>query len=78
MVCGEGIKSRIEILQQLLEHGANPNQIVYNSEGKPIRTVLGEYLAANDQYDLKVIKLLLKYGVEVLIYSHFIISQICL
>ncbi len=49
----------------LLEKGANPNQIVYSSDDKPIRTVLGEFLSANDQYDVKVVKMLLKYGAEV-------------
>ena len=65
MVCGEGIKNRLEILKLLLESGADPNQVAYDSDEKPIRTILGEYISANIVYESEVIELLLRYGAEV-------------
>lgn len=65
VACSDGIKNRVEILNLLLDVQADPNQIIFNEEEKPLKTVLGEYLSSNEEPEVDVINLLLRYGAQV-------------
>lgn len=65
IACGDGIKNRLQVLNLLLEAGADPNKIILNEDGKPLRIVLGEYLSSNEHPETEVVNLLLRYGAEV-------------
>ncbi|KAK4303667.1 hypothetical protein Pmani_024337 [Petrolisthes manimaculis] len=69
MACSEGIPNRMEILQLLLDNGANPNLIIVGEDNKPIKPPLGEYLASNEDPDVEVVKMFLKHGAEVVMQS---------
>ncbi|CAL4067086.1 unnamed protein product [Meganyctiphanes norvegica] len=69
MACSEGIPNRMDILQLLLEKGADPNLIIFGDDESPIRPVLGEYLSSNPDPEAEVISLFLKYGAQVVMQS---------
>ena len=60
-----------EIVQLLLENGADPNFITYTEEGKPfLKPPIGEYFLSTDEFRghrprEDIIRLLLKYGAKV-------------
>ena len=66
VACSENIPNRLEVLQLLLEKGADPNIVVRSESGRPLRPPLGEYLVNAVDHDVEVIKLLLKFGAQVL------------
>lgn len=66
VACADNIPNRLDILQQLLEAGADPNVLVESDEGPPLRPVLAEYLASNEgQPCAVVVGMLLRYGAKV-------------
>lgn len=65
MACSEKISNRLEVLQLLLERGANPNIIVLGLDGTPMLPPLGDYMTASDEHEPEVIHLMLRYGAEV-------------
>ncbi|XP_018020475.1 ankyrin-3 isoform X2 [Hyalella azteca] len=65
VACSEAIPNRMEVLQLLLSRGADPNIVVRNESGRPLKPPLGEYLANSTEHDVQVIKLLLRYGAQV-------------
>nr|XP_045609997.1 poly [ADP-ribose] polymerase tankyrase-2-like isoform X3 [Procambarus clarkii] len=69
MACSEGIPNRLEILKLLLEKGANPNLVIVGEDNTPIKPALGEYLASNEDPDVEVVNLFLRYGAEVVMQS---------
>lgn len=74
VACADNIPNRYEILQMLLEQGADPNLKVYNDEldrTSQLRPVLVEYIASNEQPSLAVVNLLLKYGARVVMKTQF-------
>ncbi|RXG58382.1 putative ankyrin repeat protein [Armadillidium vulgare] len=69
VACTDGIKNRYEVIDLLLKAGADPNQIIYDENNKPLRTILGEYLSSNEEHDVDIINLFLRYGAEVVMQS---------
>ncbi|XP_069939287.1 ankyrin repeat domain-containing protein 65 isoform X2 [Cherax quadricarinatus] len=69
MACSEGIPNRLEILKLLLEKGANPNLVIVGEDNTPIKPALGEYLSSNEDPDVEVVNLFLRYGAEVVMQS---------
>ncbi|KAA0194229.1 Ankyrin repeat domain-containing protein [Hyalella azteca] len=69
MACSEKVHNRLEVMELLLDRGADPNIVVPGLDGSPILPPLGDYLAASDEHDPSVINLLLKYGAEVILKS---------
>ncbi|XP_045467088.1 poly [ADP-ribose] polymerase tankyrase-1-like [Harmonia axyridis] len=68
------ILNRYEILQMLLKAGANPNLKVFNDinvRNSQLRPVLVEYLARNEEPDVRIVDLLLKYGAKVIMKTQF-------
>ncbi|XP_052123283.1 ankyrin-2-like [Frankliniella occidentalis] len=66
VVCADNIPNRLDLLQQLLEAGADPNVLVESDEGPPLRPVLAEYLASNEAQPCPVVvSMLLRYGAKV-------------
>ncbi|KRT80502.1 Ankyrin repeat-containing protein, partial [Oryctes borbonicus] len=74
VACADNIPNRYEILQMLLREGADPNLKVYNDimdRNSQLRPVLVEYIASNENPNLAVINLLLKYGARVIMKTQF-------
>lgn len=72
VVCADNIPNRLELLQQVLQAGADPNVLVESDEGPPLRPVLAEYLASNEaQPCAVVVGLLLRYGAKVVMKTQF-------
>lgn len=74
VACADNIPNRYEILQMLLEKGADPNLKVYNDENdrtSQLRPVLVEYIASNENPSLAVVNLLIKYGARVVMKTQF-------
>lgn len=74
VACADNIPNRYEILQMLLEEGADPNLKVYNDENdrtSQLRPVLVEYIASNENPSLAVVNLLLRYGARVVMKTQF-------
>ncbi|KAF2368955.1 Ankyrin repeat-containing domain [Trinorchestia longiramus] len=65
VACSESIPNRMEVLQALLSRGADPNIVVRNESGRPLKPPLGEYLASSTEHDVEVVKLMLRYGSQV-------------
>lgn len=61
----DNVPNRLELLSLLLSAGANPNLVIESDEGPPLRPVLAEYIASNDQPSPVVVKLLLRFGAKV-------------
>ena len=57
----------MEILETLLEHGANPNLITVDQRGPLLKPPIGEYLNNMKQLQLLVIRALLKYNARVIV-----------
>lgn len=71
VACADNIPNRYEIMQMLLKEGADPNLKVYNDSferNSQLRPVLVEYLASNENPNLTVVNLLLRYGARVRIF----------
>lgn len=83
VACADNIANRYEIVQLLLETGADPNVKVYGEPPEPLdadghvvrgpqlRPVLVEYLASNEQPSFAVIQLLLRHGARVIMKTQF-------
>ena len=56
----------MDVLQLLLERGADPNIVVRHESGRPLKPPLGEYLANSPEHDVDVVKLMLRYGSQVI------------
>lgn len=65
VACSEEIPNRMEVLQLLLERGADPNIVVRNEAGRPLKPPLGEYLANAQEHEVDVVKIMLRYGAQV-------------
>lgn len=74
VACADNIPNRYEIMQMLLERGADPNQKVYSDSAdrnSQLRPVLVEYLASNDKPSVHIVNLLLRYGARVVMKTQF-------
>ncbi|KAI4500791.1 hypothetical protein M0802_004002 [Mischocyttarus mexicanus] len=71
VACADNIPNRLQILQMLLERGADPNLVIRSDEGFSLRPVLAEYVASNENPSVEVVALLLKYGARVVIKTQF-------
>lgn len=71
IVCSDNIPNRLEILEILLEHYADPNIFTVSDTAPELKPPLGEYIAANQSPDPDVIHMLLKYGACVVLKSQF-------
>lgn len=66
VVCSDGITNRLELMSMLLSAGADPNMIVDSDDGPPLRPVLPEYVAGNEEPCIQVVKLLMQFGAKVI------------
>lgn len=70
-----------EIVQLLLDHGADPNFITYTDDDKPfLKPPIGEYFLSTDSFRGHVprediIRILLKYGAKIVMTLQVIITQ---
>ncbi|KAJ8707814.1 hypothetical protein PYW07_011491 [Mythimna separata] len=72
VACSDNISNRKEIVQILLESGADPNLKVYNDEdATQLRPALAEYLASNPEPSAEIVALLLRYGARVIMKTQF-------
>ncbi|XP_050557896.1 ankyrin repeat domain-containing protein 50-like isoform X2 [Spodoptera frugiperda] len=72
VACSDNITNRKEIVQILLESGADPNLKVYNDEdATQLRPALAEYLASNPEPSAEIVALLLRYGARVIMKTQF-------
>ncbi|XP_026754222.1 ankyrin-3-like isoform X2 [Galleria mellonella] len=72
VACSDNISCRKEIVQILLESGADPNLKVYNDEdATQLRPALAEYLASNPEPSAEIVTLLLRYGARVIMKTQF-------
>ncbi|XP_063898666.1 ankyrin-3 isoform X2 [Helicoverpa armigera] len=72
VACPDNITNRKEIVQILLESGADPNLKVYNDEdATQLRPALAEYLASNTEPSAEIVALLLRYGARVIMKTQF-------
>nr|XP_049707310.1 ankyrin-3 isoform X3 [Helicoverpa armigera] len=72
VACSDNITNRKEIVQILLESGADPNLKVYNDEdATQLRPALAEYLASNTEPSAEIVALLLRYGARVIMKTQF-------
>lgn len=63
----EKVENRMELVQILLEHGADPNVITMSDNGPLLKPPLGEYFNSVEIPDLEVVQLLLRYGAKVIL-----------
>lgn len=71
VVCADNIPNRMELLQLLLAHGADPNVVIDSDEGTPLRPVLAEYIASNEKPCPAILNMLLRYGAKVVMKTQF-------
>ncbi|XP_037977659.2 ankyrin-3 [Plutella xylostella] len=72
VACSDNITNRKEIVQILLESGADPNLKVYNVEdAAQLRPALAEYLASNPEPQPDIVRLLLRNGARVIMKTQF-------
>ncbi|CAG9794593.1 unnamed protein product [Diatraea saccharalis] len=72
VACSDNISNRKEIVKILLEEGADPNLKVFNDDdGAQLRPALAEYLASNNEPNIDIVHLLLKYGARVIMKTQF-------
>jgi len=65
VVCADNIPNRLELLHLLLCAGADPNMVIESDEGPPLRPVLAEYIASNEEPCPAIVHLLLRFGAKV-------------
>jgi hypothetical protein len=65
VVCADSIPNRLELLHLLLCAGADPNMVIESDEGPPLRPVLAEYIASNEDPRPDIVHLLLRFGAKV-------------
>lgn len=65
VVCADNIPNRLELLHLLLCAGADPNMVIESDEGTPLRPVLAEYIASNEEPCPAIVHLLLRFGAKV-------------
>ena len=65
VVCADNIPNRLELLHLLLVAGADPNMVIESDEGPPLRPVLAEYIASNEEPCPSIVHLLLRFGAKV-------------
>ncbi|XP_076312717.1 ankyrin repeat and SOCS box protein 15-like [Tachypleus tridentatus] len=63
----EKIDNKEEIVQILLDCGANPNAITLGEHGPLVKPPIGEYIQAYEQPNIDLIRLLLRYGAKILL-----------
>lgn len=66
IVLGTELKHQCEIIEYLLEKGANVNKIHRYHNGAVLKSPLVEYLNSNKTYNRMVLSLLLRYGARVI------------
>ncbi|XP_048004165.1 ankyrin-3-like isoform X2 [Leguminivora glycinivorella] len=72
VACSDNITNRKEIVQILLESGADPNLKVYNDEdATQLRPALAEYLASNPDPSGEIVAMLLRHGARVIMKTQF-------
>ncbi|XP_063392385.1 ankyrin-3-like [Cydia fagiglandana] len=72
VACSDNITNRKEIVQILLESGADPNLKVYNDEdATQLRPALAEYLASNADPSGEIVAMLLRHGARVIMKTQF-------
>ncbi|KAK7791171.1 hypothetical protein R5R35_005380 [Gryllus longicercus] len=71
VVCADNIPNRMELLHLLLSNGADPNLVIESDEGPPLRPVLAEYIASNEEPCPAVVNMLLRYGAKVVMKTQF-------
>lgn len=71
VVCADNIPNRLELLHMLLSSGADPNLVIESDEGPPLRPVLAEYIASNEELCPAVVHLLLRWGARVVMKTQF-------
>ncbi|GAB6022717.1 hypothetical protein CHUAL_006813 [Chamberlinius hualienensis] len=71
IACTENIENQFEILQMLLDNGANPNIYTTSDAGPLLKPPLGEYANLNSKPEVKVVELLLRYGASVILKSQY-------
>ncbi|XP_073989183.1 ankyrin repeat and SOCS box protein 16-like [Rhodnius prolixus] len=71
VVCSDGITNRLELMSMLLSAGADPNMIVDSDDGPPLRPVLPEYVAGNEEPCIQVVKLLMQFGAKIIMKTQY-------
>jgi ankyrin repeat protein len=71
VVCADNIPNRLELLHLLLCAGADPNMVIESDEGPPLRPVLAEYIASNEEPCPAIVHLLLRFGAKVVMKTQF-------
>lgn len=76
VACADNISNRYEIIEMLLERGADPNLKVFSGDDttelhSQLRPVLVEYLASNAHPSIRVVHLLIRYGARVIMKTQF-------
>ncbi|XP_066991443.2 ankyrin repeat domain-containing protein 65 [Anabrus simplex] len=71
VACADNIPNRMEILKILLTNGADPNLVIDSDEGPPLRPVLAEYIASNEEPCPAIVHMLLRYGAKVVMKTQF-------
>uniref|UniRef100_A0A1Y1LH82 Uncharacterized protein n=1 Tax=Photinus pyralis TaxID=7054 RepID=A0A1Y1LH82_PHOPY len=74
VACADNISNRYEIIQMLLKAGADPNVKVFNdseNRNSQLRSVLAEYLASNEDPNVTIVNMLLRYGARVIMKTQF-------
>lgn len=71
VACADNIPNRMDLLQILLSNGADPNQVIDSDGGPPLRPVLAEYIASNEEPCPGIVHLLLRHGAKVVMKTQF-------
>ncbi|GFU20570.1 putative ankyrin repeat protein [Nephila pilipes] len=64
----ELVETKFSVIKFLLENGADPNAIVTSSSGRTIlKPPLGEYFASFTNPDIRIVRVMLKYGARIVL-----------
>lgn len=67
VACADNVPNRLDTMSLLLHRGADPNRIIPDDDGRPLKPVLGEYISSNENPSLEVVELLLRHGAKVVL-----------
>ncbi|GFV33957.1 putative ankyrin repeat protein RF_0381 [Trichonephila clavipes] len=64
-------ETKFNVIKFLLENGANPNAVVTASSGRTIlKPPLGEYFTSFMNPDIRIVRIMLKYGARIVLVGH--------